>query len=243
MLRFSDIALGTGGVCCLRCGHAPSETFRDVRAIKRDIDRAPRLWGERPGPNLAFTGAEPLRHPAIAHLFESAIAAGVERIRVDSDAAALQSADASGSALASGVRHLRFTLLGSTGALHDALAGTPTSFDATVDGAGVFARVAKRGNLPIYVSAGVPVCRHNLKDVPAIVDAASRAGACSVLLRIADNALDLRSAAPWLAAACDTGVIHATWVEVDGMPAEFAAGWELHLASGHHSPVEGGEHA
>lgn len=244
MLRFSDIVLGTGGeVACRRCQAVAAEAFRNANVVKRDIERVSRAWSGRPGPNLAFTGAEPFRHPAIAELFESAVAEGAERIRVDSDATALRSAEAADAALRQGLRHLRFTLLGSSHALHDALAGTSASFAETLEGVGVFARVAEESHLPVYVSARVPVCRHNLKDLPAVVDSASRAGASSVLLKVADGGLDPRAAAAWLEAACDTGVIHAAWVEVAGISDELATRWEMHLASADDRSAEVGDDA
>ena len=244
MLRFSDIVLGTGGeVRCHRCHGPATEAFRGIDAIKSDIERVSRPWSQGPGPNLALIGAEPFRHPAIADVLESALTAGAQRIRVESDAAALQTPEAVGSALKSGVRHLRITLLGSTEALHDALAQATGSFGATLLGAASFARGAKEASLPVHVTARVPVCQHNLRDLPAIVDAASRAGVCTVLLAVTDGGIDARSAAPWLEAACDTGVVHATWVEVEGFPDALAVGWELHLASAYSRPDQVGAHA
>ena len=98
-------------------------------------------------------------------------------------------------------------------------------------GVRTFAEAAGEAKTPVQISVHVPVCRHNLRDCPAIVTAAAKAGATLVHLEVVDPRLELPSAAPWIGAACDTGVVNATWVEVEGMPFGPASGWELHLAS------------
>jgi MoaA/NifB/PqqE/SkfB family radical SAM enzyme len=122
-------------------------------------------------------------------------------------------------------------LLGSTAALHDGLADRDGAFASTLRGVKTFIETAAEEAISVHVTARVPVCRHNLHDVPSTVISAAEAGASAVYLIIEDTDLDLRAAAPWLEAACDSGVVNSAWVDVEGMPVGLALGWELHLAS------------
>lgn len=243
MLRFVDIKLGeAGGTECRRCHSAAPETLRDATDVIADIRDAARSWDTSPGPNISLTGAEPFHHPAIAEIVAGAVDVGVKRVRLDSDASALATVDAATAAIDAGVRHLQFTLLGSTAPLHDSLCGTAGAFESTLRGVAAFAEAASKASVPVLVSAHVPVCRHNLRDLPTTVTAAARAGACLVRLALADRRLELPLAAPWIGAACDTGIVNSTWVEVEGMPFGPASGWELHLAS-IYRPVAGAKTA
>jgi hypothetical protein len=207
------------------------ETLRGAPSILQEIREATGAWTGGPGPNLSFTGAEPFHHPALFELLDASVAAGASRIRLDSDAHALITQETAQRALNSGVRHLRFPLLGSTAEIHDSLTGERGSFESTLAGAKNFIDVAHQSGTAVHVTARVPVCRHNLHDTAEMVTLATKTGAKAVLLTIDDPDLDLRQAAPWLEAACDTGVVYATWVEVEGVPYGCAHGWELHLSS------------
>jgi len=232
MLRFEEIALGEyGSPRCRRCRSAGAETIRDDAAIIEDIHRAAGSWSGGPGPNLAFCGIEPFRHPQLAGILAAAVEVGAKRIRLDSDATALGALDASRLAIDAGVRHLQFDLRGSTASLHDPLAGGAEAFDGALRGVAEFGRVAEGSGTAIQISARIPVCPHNLQDLPGIVGTASKAGVSLIRLVIEEPKLNLRTAAPWIEAACDTGIVHATWVGVEGVPFCAADGWELHLAS------------
>ena len=241
MLRFVEAGLGSGGPPrCVRC-HAPvEETLRGASEVVAEVTQVAQTWGSGPGPNVSFTGVEPFRHPALPDILAGAVQAGVRRIRLESDAAALCSPEAATEAIRAGVLHLRVTVLGATASAHDALAGRTSAdgLERTLAGIGGFVEAAEALNAPIQVTARVPVCRHNFRDLPAIVTAMATARVSSVLLLVDDPRLDLRTAAPWIEAACDTGVVNATWVEVEGVPFGLASGWELHMAAAYRR-VEG----
>lgn len=239
MLKFATIVIGESGSSrCTRCHRVETEALRDVANVLEQIRAATSSWPGGPGPNLSFSGAEPFHHPALFELLEASTAAGASRVRLESDAHALATVQAAERALQSGVRHLTVPLLGSTAELHDALTGRRGSFDMTILGAKNFIEAARNDETRTHVSVRVPVCRHNLHDTAGIVTLAAKTGANAVLLTIDDPDLDLRQASPWLEAACDTGIVYALWVEVEGVPYGCASGWELHLASIYHK-VEG----
>ena len=232
MLEFANIVLGESGAPrCARCHRAEAEAIRDASIMLEAIGEATRAWPDGPGPNLSFVGAEPFHHPALFELLDASVAAGASRIRLESDAHGLMAAETAERALRAGVRHLRFPLLASTAELHDSLTGRRGSLNDTIAGVGSFIDAARQSGTAVHVTARVPVCRHNLHDTADIVALAKKTGAKSVHLTIDDSDLDVRQAAPWLEAACDTGVVYATWVEVEGVPYGCACGWELHLAS------------
>lgn len=232
MLGFVSVSLGSGSpVRCTRCrGAAPAVTYRPASDVIAEITEVAQGWPVGPGPNVALGGPEPFGHPELPSLVAGAAKAGVVRLRLESDASALVSpANASGS-IAAGVRHLRFRLLGGSPGVHDALAGEAGALDATSEGVRAFAAAAGEQGAAVSVTALVPVCRHNVRDLPAAVGAAVDAGADEVTLLVDDGGLDARAAVPWIMAACDSGVVNGVWVEVDGLPYCLLPGYDLHLA-------------
>lgn len=231
MLRFTEIALGhVDAPSCRRCGSDGGVSYRDADAICADIAHATLNEEPGPGPNIALGGVEPLGHVALHEILACAVRAGARRLRLDTDASALANPGVASDLVRAGVSHLQFELLGSTASRHDALTRSESPFDDTLRGIACFVESAAALGVRAFVSARVPTCRHNLEDLPAIVTTATQAGARHVRLVIEDGGLDPWVAAPWLEAACDTGIVYATWVEVEGVPYGAAAGWELHLA-------------
>jgi MoaA/NifB/PqqE/SkfB family radical SAM enzyme len=231
VLRFARIVLDESTTNrCVRCHPVEAEVPRDTHAVLDEIRETAGSWSGGPGPNLSFVGGEPLGHPALPEFLEAALAASVCRLQLESDARALRSAATAENVLRAGVRHLSFPLLGPTADAHDTLSGESGSFEHTIAGVRSFQDVASAHDMRINLVARVSVCRHNLPLAPEIVAIAAKTGADVVVLSIDDANLDLRRAVPWIEAACDTGVVNTTWVEVRGVPYCFAGGWELHLA-------------
>lgn len=177
-----------------------------------------------------LVGLEPFDHPDLPRIVASAMAGGCERFGIHTNAAALRSDSNSGGVLSAGLRHLRVTLLGGTPGLHDALAGAPGALDATVAGLQTFRHRASAMQVAVHMQAVVPVCRHNVHDVPATVGLAVSQGFDGVTLVVDDPGLGIGTAAPWIRAACDTGIVNGVWVEVDGMPFCAMPGYGLHVS-------------
>lgn len=232
MIRFAEVLIGEGGgVRCSRCHvEGGGVTYRDAEAVRAEVTAVCAFWDTPPGPNIVFTGAEPFGHPALPSLIGSAVEAHCRRVCLDTDAIACASPQNAGGSLMAGVRHLRWTVLGGTPGVHDALVATPGALDASVEGVRSFRALAADQSLDVSVTAVLPVCRHNVHDLPAAVLVAVRAGADAVRLRVEDGGLDLGSAVPWLVAACDTGVVNGVWVEIEGVPFCLLKDYDLHLA-------------
>ena len=233
MLVFECVAIGSGsGVRCTRC-HPDTDvpTYRPADEVLSDVRVVTAGWTGGPGPNVTLTGPEPFAHPELPAVVAGAIEAGVSRLRLEVDGGAFQRPGNAEGALGAGVRHVQVTLLGGTEGLHDALAGGPGAFDAATAGMAAFGEAVRVAGVDAIATVLVPVCRHNVKDLPAAVGAAVRAGASSVLLRVEDGGIDLDAAAPWITAACDTGEVNGVWVEVEGVPFCLLPAYDMHLAS------------
>ena len=232
MIDFIDVAVGTGGgVACERChGSAMPATYTRTTELLPVITQAVADSRTLPGPNLALTGPEPFGHPDLPTLVVTAVEAGVSRLRIDTDASALRSQDNAAGVLAAGVRHFRFSLLGGSAGLHDVLAGAPGALDATLTGLDVLRGEVRAQGVTTCLSALVPICRHNLHDLPAIAAVAVEGGANAVLLRVDDPGCDLAAAIPWITAACDTGVVNGVWAEIEGLPFCLAPDHALHVS-------------
>lgn len=229
MLSFVEVAMGAGeAVSCGRCGlrHEPGmAALEDVTAA---VDAAVGSWAGPGGPNISFSGAEPFDHPGLPDAVAHAVRAGASRVRVVTGGAALAAGENARGCLGAGVRHARVVVLGTAG-LHDALAGAPGLFDAAMRGMAAWVAASAPGSSPAFLSALVPVCEHNLRDLPSTVAELARAGAREVVLRVLASPL-AADAAMWLTSACDTGTVNRVWVSVEGVPAESLGGFSAHAA-------------
>jgi hypothetical protein len=219
VIRFSQVAVGSGGeVRCSRCHGEPRvASYRPAVEVAAEIAAACERWDERPGPDLPV-------------LVGAAVDAHCRRLCLETDAVALRSPQNAGGSLMAGVRHLRWSILGGTQGVHDVLLGTPGALDASVEGVRSFLSIAAAEAIPVSVTAVVPVCRHNVHDLPAAAGLAVDTGVDRVLLRVEDGGLDLPAALPWIVAACDTGVVNGVWVEVEGLSFCLFPGYDLHLS-------------
>jgi hypothetical protein len=234
MLRFCEIPLGTGGPCCRACGTQVPVSARPTAEIVAELESCsvscidPLEAGSELNVDLA--GGEPLAHPGLEQVVSAAVRVGAQRVRIETDCAGLADPARATRLLAAGLRHVGTTLFGGDAGVHDAISGRNGSFEATKAGLETFRRVAAEGGAHVSLTATVPVCTHTLAHVPATISAAAEMGVSWVFVRIADPALDLAQASPWILAGCDTGIVNSVWVEVQGLFYGYARGYELHLA-------------
>lgn len=232
MLEFARVSLGEGGAArCTRCHpQAPPDRHRPASEIAEEVAGVAAAWTGGPGPNVELGGAEPFGHPELPGVVAECVRAGVERLRLHTDASDLPLGGNAPGVIAAGVCALRVTLLGGSPGMHDALAGCPGALDATVTGVKAFVAAAAAQGAAVDVLADVPVCRHNARDLPTAVSLAAESGARTVRLRLEDGGMDLKGSLGWILAACDTGVVNRSWVEVQGLPLCLAGEHGLHVA-------------
>ena len=220
MIRFRQIAIGTGaGPSCHRCSAARAgQFFRDADEIAADVVAAVGAWDASSGPNVSFLGAEPFAHDALPRLITHARTAGVKRISLMTDGAALGFGDNAVGAIHVGVRHVVVRSIG-LGEAADERAGRPGLSAAMIAGIRAFLDAAHRAEATVAVSAEVAVCRHNANELPGIVATLGEAGVgCVTFLQDPGATPPPTSVAGMLAAACDTGVVNGVWVEVRDLP-------------------------
>jgi len=220
VLTFVKIPIGTGGgVRCTRCfKERTAEEFFDAARILGRVSEVVSAWQAGPGPNIAYTGAEPFRHPDLVGLVRGAVAAGVQRMCLATDATALPRGENAEGAVSAGVRHLEVTLLGGSAHTHDDLSGRPGSFDSAMEGIRAVRAAADALGVPFLICGRVHVGSHNVKDLPAMMVAFTQVGASSVTLEFSGS-VPKAVVRPWVGAAIETGIVNGVWVSLEGMSA------------------------
>jgi hypothetical protein len=228
MVRFAEVRMGDApGLACIRCRPAPSSAaFREFDDLLAEIRRAASEWKEPLGPNVVLLGPEPFSHPSLPAIVRGCVDAGFSRIALETDAVALGVRPNAAGSIAVGVRVLRVRMLAGQPALGDELAGAPGHTERAFTGIAAFRSAAADAGVRTAIRGVIPVCVHNLDAVPETVAALAEAGASSVELH-AQGSPPSRAAAI-LAAACDTGVVNRTWVEVLGV--DLPPSHALHVA-------------
>ncbi|MHB8740873.1 MAG: hypothetical protein ACYC62_06845 [Coriobacteriia bacterium] len=162
---------------------------------------------------VVLTGPEPFFHPELPALIAACRDAGFSRIALETDAGALAAHGNAAGVLHAGVRHLWVRVLGADDATHDERIGRPGRAAAARVGVAAYRTAALEAACPVVVTAIVPVCRHTLPELPAIVAECGTHGFDAVRLVSAGPLPG--SAASVIAAACDTGMVNRTWVATD----------------------------
>jgi len=208
VIGFAPIYLGDGPVSgCVRCGAPSAPGYLPVEAI------AAAVAGVLPADGVALSGPEPFAHPDLPRVVAACRDAGVSRIAIETDGGALSVPGNAHGVLLSGVRHLWVRVLGSSDEMHDTLAGKRGIAQAMRAGVAGYLANAETERLQVAVTAIVPVCGHNLGELPAIVAYCAAHGFHAARL-LAAGALP-SSAETIVAAACDTGMVNHLWVAVD----------------------------
>ncbi|MDP2182726.1 MAG: radical SAM protein [Actinomycetota bacterium] len=221
MIEFAEITVGhDAGVGCVRCRptHHMIGSCRPREDIVADIGSAVDGWSWGCGPNIVLLGCEAFSHPDLTEVVDSAVRAGVVRLSVRTDGAALADPDAAEHFVRTGVRRIEVTLLAGSSEVHDRLTGSPGSFDLAIAGMRAFAAASSSQDVKTTLSGLVPACEHNITGIPDTVLAFAQAGA-SVVTVDASRA-KRRAHVPWLQAAALTGVLNAVWVSIEGIEPE-----------------------
>ena len=214
VLESAHIPLGSGdGLTCTRCAPAREASYVPGTELENRIRTVAEGWAGGPGPNIVLGGPEPFAHPELPALVAACVAAGVERICLETDGGALSVPANAGGVLRAGVRHLRVRLLAGDAVLADELSGLRGRTGDALAGIDAFLEAADSDGARVTVTALVPVCQHNLASLPATVALLARHGLHAVRL-IPGGSLP-SGADSVLAAACDTGMVNQLWVEVD----------------------------
>ena len=216
MIKFSVLKLGEGAISqCTRCGPTAPRVYRPTTDVLADMSRIVDTWPTGPGPNVTLCGPEPLEHPEIETLLRALHDSDIQRACVHTGGGPLVSPSACEHILASGVNHIRTVLLAGDAATHDALNDTPGSWDTAMHGIALMSQTASQSAAPLMLCGLIPVCSHNLDQLPQTIIALAGAGVRSIALDVTTLASDPRSAS-WITAAVDTGMVSGVWVSPVG---------------------------
>ncbi len=229
MIRFAQVDIGsnTAVPCALCATQAETPVFRPSEEISADVDSACRGWRSPPGPNVLFAGAEPFLHPHLPVLISGARSAGAQRIGVRTDGRALAQGDNARGSISAGVRLYEFVFLGGDAVAHDRLTAAPGSFQLALSGLGALRVAAERLGSEIALRGRVPVCVHNVRELPEVCAVLAREQCATIQLDLAPG-LDVHSALPWLIAGAETGMVNGSWVAISGIEPSLLGSHALH---------------
>ena len=218
MLEFVEVAVGEGDpLGCALCTPQAAPGYLPAGDLIARIRYAAAEWVTGPGPNVVLGGPEPFAHPELPALVVACVDAGMQRIALETDGAALSVPANVLGVLRSGVRHLRVRVLDAEATHGDVLGGRAGRTRDALAGVRAFLAAAGEAGLTVVVTAVIPVCRHNADALPATIAELASLGVQAV--RLVPSADATTPAPALLAAACDTGMVNRLWVEVDpGLP-------------------------
>jgi len=219
VVEFVRIEVGEGApVRCARCAPTAVSESRTTDSILAEISAASAAWGDRPGPNILLAGSEPFTHPELPALVATCVEVGAERIGLETEGGALAAHGNAAGVLGAGVRHLQVVVLAADDAIAESLTGRPGRMLAVKAGVAAYLEAAREAGVAVVVTAVVPLCHHTLPALAQTVGLLASWGVHAVRLVPGDEPLP-DSASVMIAAACDTGMVNHTWVEVaDGVP-------------------------
>lgn len=224
MLAFAEVPIGGAAIRCRRCPGGEVSPDAPVAAIADGVRRA----AGRSGGCVALAGGDLLAREDWTEVLAASLGTGARRLRVDVGPS-LSEPGLAARALSHGVRHVRVSVLTVDPDAGDSLAGIPGCAEAVLGGVDAFVGAADAMGIRAAAGALVPVCRHNLHDLPATVTALAEAGTAMIELRVTDPSLPAAPTAPWLAAAADSGTVNRAWVMIAGFPADALPGYGLHF--------------
>jgi len=225
MLAFAEVTIGEGGVVsCARCRARDdaARSFVPAATVLEQIAAVAGEWRDGPGPNCTLIGVEPFAHPELPLIVSGAAAAGMERIRLRTDAGALGSGGNAAGVLSAGVLHIEVVLLGGDAATHDAATGRPGLFDAMRAGVAAYRSAAAAASQPVAITGFVPVCRHTTPHLSEIVHTLAGIGAVSVEL-FAEPGASVDAAA--VAAAHQTATVSGVCLHGEIVPEAGIVPW------------------
>jgi radical SAM protein with 4Fe4S-binding SPASM domain len=162
------------GVCNLRCQHCFVVAGTPAAPRHVPVEKARRVvsdFAALGGEGIRFTGGEPFTHPEFLAILEAALREPFQSVGVQTNAALVGEAEIAALRAASGRLAIEVSLEGASPATHDRVRGEG-SFERTVAGIERLARAGLGGR----VSIAFTEMRHNMGDVPALLELVDRLG-------------------------------------------------------------------
>lgn len=216
MLRFATVAVGEGpATACVRCAATAPAVYRDVADIETELHAIVADWHDGPGPNVTLGGPEPFGHPDLPSVVAACTGVGVRRIAIETAGDPLAVHGNAPGILHAGVTHVDVRVP-ALGILGDELTGRPGAVARAEAGVRLYVAAAQERSRPAVVTVVVPVCSHNVRELPATIAGLALWGVDAVRLVRGGGSRLPDSAEAFVSAACDTGMVNRLWVETDG---------------------------
>jgi radical SAM protein with 4Fe4S-binding SPASM domain len=158
--------------CPLACRHCRAAAMAKAPPGELTTDEGRRLLDNIASfsrPTIILTGGEPMLRDDIYDLAAHARDVGLPVVMAP--CGIYLNGETVGRLKKAGVSCISVSIDGATAASHDAFRGVPGAFEMTLRGV----EAALRGGLPFQINT--TVCRHNLRELPAILELAIRLGA------------------------------------------------------------------
>lgn len=163
--------------CNLKCIHCRASAVSDRSPEELSLEQSRSLLEEIASfarPVIVLSGGEPLVRPDIFDIAKHGHDLGLRMVLATNgttvnDEIARRMID-------SGIQRISVSLDGVDAATHDSFRGLPGAFDAAINGIDR----CKAAGMPVQINT--TVAKHNLHQLPAILDLATRIGACALHL-------------------------------------------------------------
>lgn len=161
--------------CALACRHCRAEAQPQRDPFELSTDEAVRLARDvasfgMPAPLFVITGGDPFDRPDLFEIVERAAREGLRVAVSPSGTPSLTEANLA-TLYEAGATSISLSIDGSNAQVHDSFRGVAGVFDWTINGWDAARRLGLR------VQVNTSVTRHNLDDLPAIVELVARHGA------------------------------------------------------------------
>lgn len=167
----------TTNACNLRCAHCRASAVEDRGSEELSLEQAESLLSDIASfcrPVIVLSGGEPLVREDIFDIARCGTRLGLRMVLATNGT--LLDGNKARMLIESGIQRVSVSLDGADSDTHDSFRGLPGAFDAAIRGMAH----CKAVGLPVQINT--TVARHNLQQLPAILDLAVSLGACALHL-------------------------------------------------------------
>ena len=167
----------TTSACNLRCVHCRACATEDRPPDELSFEHGCRLLGDIASfakPVIVLSGGEPLVREDILDIAAFGTDLGLRMVLATNGT--MLSSDVARRLKESGIQRISVSIDGAHASTHDLFRGLDGAFDAAMNGM----EAAREAGLPVQINT--TVSRHNLDELPRILDLAIKRGACALHL-------------------------------------------------------------
>jgi len=167
----------TTNACNLKCVHCRASAVEDRGSDELSLEQSRSLLADIATfakPVIVLSGGEPLVREDIFGIARFGTELGLRMVLATNGT--LVDAAVAAEMVASGIQRVSISLDGADARTHDSFRGLPGAFDAALRGI----EFCKSAGMPVQINT--TVAKHNLRQLPAVLELATRIGACALHL-------------------------------------------------------------